>query len=436
MAVSRPVVSRRREVGGGSARSLLTTVLGEFVLPYAKPVWTATLVDVLALFGVEEKAARQALARTAAEGWLSSDRVGRRVRWSLTRPGRRLLAEGAERIYGFGSGERRWDGRWLVLLVSVPETMRDLRHKLRTRLSWAGFGSPTAGVWITPHPGAEADAKLILDELDLSGQAMSFLANYGALGQERDMVASAWNLTEVAERYDAFIAEFAGLSPGHAGRRAARADPAGARVAPLPVPGPAAPGRPAPAEVERHHGNGLVQRQARPLAHPGPATLDRAGQPVAGPAPRRQAASSFRSVAACTSCRSDSPTSSVDSSSGSVASRVARWASFASWRAVRPCRRRASKAARSAAIVARRWRSRSSRRRTAGEGSLTAPPPPGQQLGWSTAHNQVPSGWRCAISTVAPPRTRRVDVKARSPLIMAGRGAPGSKRGASATRSS
>lgn len=213
MPVSRPVVSRRREVGGGSARSLLTTVLGEFVLPGGKPVWTATLVDVLALFGVEEKAARQALARTAAEGWLRSDRVGRRVRWSLTRPGRRLLAEGAERIYGFGSGERRWDGRWLVLLVSVPETMRDLRHKLRTRLSWAGFGSPTAGVWVTPHPGAEADAKLILDELDLSGQAMSFLANYSTLGRERDMVASAWNLTEVAERYDAFIAEFADLKP-------------------------------------------------------------------------------------------------------------------------------------------------------------------------------------------------------------------------------
>ncbi len=213
MPVARPVVSRRREVGGGSARSLLTTVLGEFVLPGGGPVWTATLVDVLALFGVEEKAARQALARTAAEGWLRSDRVGRRVRWSLTRPGRRLLAEGAARIYGFGSGGGQWDGRWLVLLVSVPETMRDLRHKLRTRLSWAGFGSPTAGVWVTPHPAAEADAKLILDELDLSAQAMSFLANYGALGRELDMVAGAWNLTEVAERYDAFIAEFAGLEP-------------------------------------------------------------------------------------------------------------------------------------------------------------------------------------------------------------------------------
>ena len=30
---SRPTVSRRREIGGASARSLLMTILGEFVLP-------------------------------------------------------------------------------------------------------------------------------------------------------------------------------------------------------------------------------------------------------------------------------------------------------------------------------------------------------------------------------------------------------------------
>lgn len=208
-----PVVSRRREVSGGSARSLLTTVLGEFVLPVERPVWTSTLVDVLALFDVEEKAARQALARTAAEGWLSSDRVGRRVRWSLTPPARRLLAEGATRIYGFGSGSREWDGRWLVVLVSVPETQRELRHKLRTRLTWAGFGSPTAGVWITPHLTAEADAKLILDELDLSSQAMSYLANYGTLGSEQATVERAWNLTDVGARYQRFVDEFAELAP-------------------------------------------------------------------------------------------------------------------------------------------------------------------------------------------------------------------------------
>jgi phenylacetic acid degradation operon negative regulatory protein len=100
-----------------------------------------------------------------------------------------------------------------VVLVSVPETMRDLRHKLRTRLTWAGFGSPTAGVWITPHLSAEADAKLILDELDLSSQAMSYLAQYGALGSERAMVERAWSLTEVGARYQEFVDRFRAMDP-------------------------------------------------------------------------------------------------------------------------------------------------------------------------------------------------------------------------------
>src|SRR2546421_3858308 len=95
---SSPVLSRRRELGAPSARSLLLTVLGEFVLPRGEPVWTQVLVDVLGRLGVEPKSARQALARTAAEGLLESDRAGRRVRWSLTEQGRRLLSDGAARI--------------------------------------------------------------------------------------------------------------------------------------------------------------------------------------------------------------------------------------------------------------------------------------------------------------------------------------------------
>ncbi|MQA07227.1 MAG: PaaX family transcriptional regulator [Pseudonocardiaceae bacterium] len=209
----RPTLSRRREVSHTSARSLLMTLLGEFVLPRDRPVWTSTLVDVLATFDVEEKSARQALARSAAEGWLASERVGRRVRWSLTSPGRRLLTEGAQRIYEFGSTERQWDGNWLVLLVSVPETKRDLRHRLRTQLSWAGFGSPEAGVWISPDTRRELEAMSILKELGLAEEAMSFTASYGAVGSQDSMVARAWDLTELENRYEEFIDEFTALDP-------------------------------------------------------------------------------------------------------------------------------------------------------------------------------------------------------------------------------
>ncbi|SNR42882.1 transcriptional regulator, PaaX family [Haloechinothrix alba] len=209
---SRPTVSRRRELSHTSARSLLMTILGEYVLPMDEPVWTATLVDVLALFDIEEKSARQALARTAAEGWLTSERIGRRVRWSLTAPGRRLLTEGAERIYQFGRDPHEWDGNWLILLVSVPESKRDLRHRLRTQLTWAGFGSPAPGVWVSPHVDREAEAHTIVNELDV-GSPMSFIASYGQIGDEESMVARSWDLSSVEEHYEQFIDEFTGTNP-------------------------------------------------------------------------------------------------------------------------------------------------------------------------------------------------------------------------------
>jgi len=145
--------------GGDHARSLLLTVLGEYVAPREEPVWTGTLVAALAALGVQEKAARQALARSASDGWLTGERVGRRVRYSLSPPTQELLADGARRIYSFGAGRAEWDGQWLVLLVSVPEEQRHLRHRLRTGLAWAGFGSVGQGVWISPDAGREDEAR-------------------------------------------------------------------------------------------------------------------------------------------------------------------------------------------------------------------------------------------------------------------------------------
>jgi phenylacetic acid degradation operon negative regulatory protein len=214
------VLSARREAAAGartSARSLLLTLLGEFVLPRPGPVWTQTIVAVLDRLGVEEKAARQALARTAADGWLASERVGRSARWSLTESGRQLLTAGAGRIYAFAERQPDWDGTWFIVNVSVPESLRGLRHRLRTRLSWAGFGSPEPGMWIAPSAAHEAEARAIIDELGLDAQAMSFTARFAGIGRERAMVERAWNLAAVAARYEEFIATFGALRPSGPG---------------------------------------------------------------------------------------------------------------------------------------------------------------------------------------------------------------------------
>ncbi len=202
-----------RERREPSARSLLLTVLGEYVLPGREPAWTAALVGALGLVGVAEKAARQALARTAAEGWIASRRYGRLAQWELTEAGTRLLSEGAQRIYSLGQDGEDWDGRWLVLLTGGPDAGRDRRQQLRTRLTWAGFGALPGGVWISPDPGREAEASVILADLGLASDCMSFVARYGAVGEPRDVVSRAWDLSALRDGYADFIATFARAEP-------------------------------------------------------------------------------------------------------------------------------------------------------------------------------------------------------------------------------
>jgi phenylacetic acid degradation operon negative regulatory protein len=204
-----PVVTRRQELGAASARSLLLTVLGEFVLPAGRQVWTATLIELLADLDVAEKAARQAIMRTADSGWIAATRIGRETRWSLTEAGTRLLKEGTDRIYGFAADNRAWDGRWLVLLVGVPENERQLRTKLRTQLGWAGLGSVNPTTWVTPRVNREHEAIRVLEDLGLDAASWSFLAEAGSLGNERSLARTAWDLEAIEARYEHFL-ELAG----------------------------------------------------------------------------------------------------------------------------------------------------------------------------------------------------------------------------------
>ena len=212
-----PTASRRREVGTASARSLLLTVLGEFVHPRATPVWTATLLEALGALGVEEGSARQGLTRTAHEGVLTSTRHGRRVRWELTEHGASLLEEGTRRIYGFMRSPHPWDGRWLVLSVPVPETQRQLRHRLRTRLTWLGLGSPTSGLWVTPDAEQEPAVHAVIDDLGLRPQAFAWTGRATPLGDQQRLLAQAWDLDDVEQRYLAFLDGAARRVPGTPG---------------------------------------------------------------------------------------------------------------------------------------------------------------------------------------------------------------------------
>jgi phenylacetic acid degradation operon negative regulatory protein len=198
---------RRRSVGRPAARSLLLTVLGEYVLPRSGSVWQETLVAALESVGYTEQAARQALARSTRQGWLESERRGRRTRMSLTPATAQLLSAGAERIYTFGA-PWEWDGRWLVVVLRVPEESRSVRHQLRSQLAWAGLGSLGGGVWLTPHVEREQElVHAIADEP--AADAVSFVAQVGQIGDPRQLAGAAWNLDHVRGQYRAFLDDFA-----------------------------------------------------------------------------------------------------------------------------------------------------------------------------------------------------------------------------------
>jgi phenylacetic acid degradation operon negative regulatory protein len=192
---------------------LLLTVLGEFVLPAGHAVWTVAFLEALALLGVEEKAVRQALARSAAEGWLASERHGRRTSWRLTPAGRCLLTDGTERIYTFGKPMRDWDGQWLLVMASVPETNRRLRHLLRTRLSWNGLGNLSPGVWVSPHAERERDVRGVLTDIGVADTSTVFVGRLGGLAEARHVAGQAWHLGEIDLAYGEFLDAARALAP-------------------------------------------------------------------------------------------------------------------------------------------------------------------------------------------------------------------------------
>src|SRR5919198_1862752 len=202
---------RRRAVGAPAARSVLLTLLGEYVLPASGSAWQETLIGALEALEHKAPAARRALARSVTAGWLRTERHGRRSRVHLTAPTAEMLRSGAERIYSFGE-PWDWDGHWLLVVLRVPEERREVRHQLRTRLAWAGFGSLGGGLWISPHVGRESELREMAAG-EPAAELLSFRAELGALGAPERLIAEAWELEEVADSYRDFVARFARLRP-------------------------------------------------------------------------------------------------------------------------------------------------------------------------------------------------------------------------------
>jgi len=187
-------------------QDLTITLLGTYVRPFARSVWSGGLVVLLGEFGFSDGAARAALTRLVRRDLLARARSGRLVHYRLTPRCERLLIEGDGRIFTLGrlpAGA----GPWTMLWHQIPEDRRLERARLGRRLRFLGFGSVQDSLWLSPHDHGTEVADL-LSELDVAEFASVFVASLRAGPGLPSMVARAWDLSGLEERYGAFCAQF------------------------------------------------------------------------------------------------------------------------------------------------------------------------------------------------------------------------------------
>lgn len=187
----------------GSARSLLITILGELVWPAEQPVWTSTLVYILNGLGIEEQTARQAIARAATSGWITPERQGREVRWTLTDKLIHIFETGSRRVYSLSDPFTNWDGTWLALWTTIPQSLRRSRRPLYAGLTWAGLGNPVPGLWLTPHVERSDEVDRLLTQLELKQHTFAFKGNVDNIGiSQEEIVERGWDLDGLRSHYE------------------------------------------------------------------------------------------------------------------------------------------------------------------------------------------------------------------------------------------
>ena len=177
--------------------SIVITVYGDAIVPRGGSVWLGTLTRFFGAIGIGEGAVRTAMSRLAADGWLVRSRVGRNSFYALAEKGRDTFAAATEHIYN--PPAMPWSGAFeLAILPQNGE-----REPARTALQEAGFGSPSAGLWLAPagapfpKAAAETALRLIASTRDETAARLA---------------AASWPLAQTAEGYRRFIGLFRPLA--------------------------------------------------------------------------------------------------------------------------------------------------------------------------------------------------------------------------------
>ena len=201
---------REAEPAALRPQTLLLTFLGDYVLGRNVCVFSGSYLDVMERVGVSEHATRSTLTRMVRRGLLRRRRVGRRMFFGLTAHSEEILKDGEERIWGTGPVNTDGDGEWTLVGFSLPQDWRRVRHDLRSRLTWSGFGMIHSGLWIAP---SRVDVTAILAELGLASHVKVFAARPVHPVDIGPLLREAYDLSGLSGRYETFLRRWGRPAP-------------------------------------------------------------------------------------------------------------------------------------------------------------------------------------------------------------------------------
>jgi phenylacetic acid degradation operon negative regulatory protein len=195
--------------GGLQPQDLVLTIFGSYVRRPGDIVWSGGMVDLLTEFGFSNAAARAALSRLVIRDLLAREKRGRLAFYSLTERADALLAEGDRRIFSFARTTPALD-TWTVLWHAIPEDRRVARSRFASRLRFLGFGSVQDATWVAARD-REQEVRALLAELEIEEYASVMVGRMSRGLPPVALVAQAWKLDAVKERYDEFLDEYGPL---------------------------------------------------------------------------------------------------------------------------------------------------------------------------------------------------------------------------------
>ncbi|GHI02275.1 PaaX family transcriptional regulator [Streptomyces cellostaticus] len=183
-------------------RSLIVTLYGAYGRFMPGPVPVAELIRLLAAAGVDAPSVRSSVSRLKRRGLLLPARTDSGAAgYELSPEARQLLDDGDRRIYATAPPE---DEGWVLAVFSVPESERQKRHVLRSRLAGLGFGTAAPGVWIAPARLYE-ETRHTLRRLHLDPYVDFFRGEHLGFAPTPEAVTRWWDLTAIAEEHERFL---------------------------------------------------------------------------------------------------------------------------------------------------------------------------------------------------------------------------------------